>query len=533
MNRSFLRAACAAALAACAAGAHADYKAGMDALAVRDYRRARAEFEAEPNGGDAIYQLSRMAVLGLGEPKDERRAAGLLLRAMMAGNARATLDYVYFMGNGRGGVTKDPQGAVHKLEELAVKGNASAMKTLGRIHWTGWWGIPADLPRAASYFKQAMEGGDTEAKALYGTFMANGIGMAADAPAALPLLRSAADDGSPLGMTQLAYVLLQGAPGIAKDPAASLELYRRAADLGDRVGQYGVARAYMEGLGVARDPVQAVRWADAAARQGDSLAQLMLGDAFRWGRGVPKLSGEAYFWYTIASRADTSAGKSANERRSALAGDMSQQQIESALHRAGSFQVQQGFRPRATPFPALSHGNSVEVGGVSVDLPPPDGYGNAWQFVEFLQRVHPNDPDLRPLLLVLSKQEDVDRKKLSLPGPYRSIEVMHYGDPGISVSPAIWLDIKRQIRAQAEQSAATGKYRLRKIARDDDRGFVLLREGVAEADRVDAMAFLLVKQRVILLNYTGFQVQHFDELSDLARTSVDGFISANRGLFGN
>ena len=69
------------ALALSAQVAWADYAAGMDALAVKDHARARLEFEREPMNAQAVYQLARMAQLGLGEPRNLARRANLLQRS--------------------------------------------------------------------------------------------------------------------------------------------------------------------------------------------------------------------------------------------------------------------------------------------------------------------------------------------------------------------------------------------------------------------------------------------------------------------
>jgi uncharacterized protein len=512
--------------------ARADYKAGLDALAVRNYAKARAEFEGEPANAAAIYQLSLMASSGLGEPRNEARATSLLERASSAGHALATVDLAYALGNGKG-VAKDPARAVALLEQLAAKNNDEALVTLGSVLRYGWWGISADEKRAAGLFKQAADAGNLAGKTHYALALILGVGVQKDQGRGAELLRDAADRGYTAAQVELARLLQYGEAGLSKDPAAAFELNRKAADRGNRAGQYGVALAYWNGWGVPKEPETAVRWADAAARQGDPWAQIFLADAFQAGIGVPRVRSEAFYWLTIASKSATRAAERASERRATLAKDMPQSDLDAIVRRAAAFQAQPGFRPRATPLPDLARGDSISVGSSKIEIPMPTGYVNGWQPVEWVQKVRPNDPDLRPLLMVLSRQEDVERVKLGLPGSYRSIEVAQFGtDSNMSVTPALFADMKKQLREMVDKSIASGNYRLEQVLHDDEQTYSFVRSGISRADRVDGLALVLIKQRVLWLSYTGFTPEQLAELKQVLKSSVENILARNRGLFG-
>ena len=79
-----------AALAAMGAAlSQASTRDGLDALAVRKYDVARAQFEKEQSDPEALFQLGMMALNGIGEAKHERRAAELFRRASAMNHVNA------------------------------------------------------------------------------------------------------------------------------------------------------------------------------------------------------------------------------------------------------------------------------------------------------------------------------------------------------------------------------------------------------------------------------------------------------------
>jgi TPR repeat protein len=352
--------------------AWADYAAGMDALAVKDHARARLEFEGEPANAQAVYQLARMAQLGLGEPRNPARRASLLQRSADLGLPRARYEWALVLGNGTG-VPADPPRALKLLQELDAANQLDATVYLGRAYRFGWWGIAKDEARSTALMRKASEAGSTTATTLYASALILGLGVAADVPRGTAMLKDLSDRGITEAQMEYARYLSFGIAGVPKDEAAGTALYRKVADLGDASAQYGVCTALASGRGVARDEAAAARWCDAAARQGEEWSQLRLGDMYRTGIGVPRLRGSAYYWYTLAARSTSSAGEQARERRAILAREMTAADIDNQVKRAAAFEAQPGFRPRAEALPALARGDRVTMGPVSIVVPMPSG----------------------------------------------------------------------------------------------------------------------------------------------------------------
>lgn len=505
--------------------AWANYAAGMDALAVKDHARARLEFEGEPANAQAVYQLARMAQLGLGEPRNPARRANLLQRSADLGFPRAKYEWAQVLANGAG-VPADPARALKLLEELDAANQLDATVYLGRAYRFGWWGIAKDAARSTALMRKASEAGSTTATTLYASALIEGLGVTPDVPRGTAMLKDLSDRGLTDAQMEYARYLSFGISGVTKDEAAGTALYRKVADLGDANAQYGVCLALLNGRGVPRDEAAAARWCDAAARQGDEWSQLRLGDLYRNGTGVPRMRGYAYYWYTLAARSAGSAGEQARERRATLAREMTAAEIDGQVKRAATFEPQPGFRPRAEPLPALAHGDRVTMGPVSIVVPMPSGYMNNAEFVEYLQRASPNDPDLSPRLMVLSHQDDMNRMKLGVPGTLRSVEVgRHLGDD-VTVTPALFAEIRKQMRAGIQVAQAAGRLKIETL-RDDDTVFFFVRSSQIGQNRASATALVLVSGRVLSVTFSGFELEQLPELRELGESFAKDMLARN------
>jgi TPR repeat protein len=500
----------------------ADYAAGMDALAVKDYARARREFETETANAQAAYQLARMAQLGLGEPRNPARRAGLLQRSAELGFARAKFEYALALGNGTG-VTAEPARALKMLEELDAANQLDATVYLGRLYRYGWWGVAKDDVRGTALMRKASEAGSVYASVLYASALIQGAGVAADAPRGTAMLKELSERGNVEAQLEYARFLTFGLSGVPKDEAAGTALYRKVADLGDATAQYGVCLAFLNGC-------------DAAARQGDEWSQLRLGDMYRAGQGVPKLRGSAYYWYTLAARSPGTAGEQARDRRATLAREMTGADIENQVKRAALFEQQPGFKPRLEALPMLARGDRVTLGPTSIVIPTPSGYMNNADFVEYLQKASPNDPDLYPRLMVLSHQEDMNRVKLGMPGLLRSVEISRHLADDVVVTQALFADIRKQMRANVQATQAAGRVKV-DMVRDDDTVFAFTRASQTGDNRANATALVLVGERVLAMTFSGFDADHLPELRDLVGGSTKETLARNgRGaanLFGS
>lgn len=524
-------------LAALSAGAaHAGYKEGMEALALRDFARARAEFEADRANVQSLIQLSRMARLGLGEPRDESRATSLLRQAADMGDTNAKLDYALALGNGTG-TPRDTAQAVRLLDELIAAGNTEAMIFRGRAWRNAWWDQPRDEARAVAMFQKALDAGDDDARVPLASMLQEGLGTAKDEARAAQIVREGAERNHLGSQTEYARVLTFGI-GVPRDEAAGTALYQKAAERDDRVAQFSLGLSYLRGRGIARDDRLAAVWLDLAARQGWPWAQLQLADLYRAGIGVPRVRSEAYFWYAVAARSTTApVAERANLQRAAMANaqEVSDADVQRLTARAAQFRPQTGLKPRLTPQTPPVRGDRIEVGGTSLRVPMPRGYFNGWQTIEWILAAYPNDPDHKAWQLVMNSQEDFDRMKLGLPGGLRSIELLrHQADDSVRITPQLFTELKAQTRSSIDSGVAAGRFLMEGVLRDDDRALGILRASVTDPNRIEAISLVYVRDRVLLVAYTGFNRQQKDELAALVRSLTDDILSANRpGLFSN
>lgn len=108
--------------------------------------------------------------------------------------------------------------------------------------------------------------------------------MAGDLPAALSLLRQAADRDYAPAQARLGDLLR-----IAGYEAEAVEIYKKAAAKGDPAGEVGLGRAYADGAGIAKDPAKALELYRKAQEKNHGPAFDMLARAYRTGTlGLPK-----------------------------------------------------------------------------------------------------------------------------------------------------------------------------------------------------------------------------------------------------
>jgi uncharacterized protein len=108
--------------------------------------------------------------------------------------------------------------------------------------------------------------------------------QAGDLPSAMALLRRAADQNHPLAQARLADLLVK-----AEFYTQALELHRKSAEQGEPAGEFGLGRAYADGLGLPRDPALALEWYRKAEKKNHGPALDALARAYRTGDlGLPK-----------------------------------------------------------------------------------------------------------------------------------------------------------------------------------------------------------------------------------------------------
>ena len=121
-----------------------------------------------------------------------------------------------------------------------------------------------------------------------------------DYAAALEGLRPLAQAGDAAAQYNLGYLYDKGL-GVAADAEAALGWYLKAAEQGLAEAQYAVGRAFDEGRGVVRDLARAAKWYRRAAEHGLAAAQYDLATLYANGEGVERNLLRAYAWFHLAA----------------------------------------------------------------------------------------------------------------------------------------------------------------------------------------------------------------------------------------
>lgn len=146
-----------------ALSAQADFQAGLEALAVRDYAAALQNLKPLAEQGNAAAQvnLGNLYMKGWGVEQDYHAARRWYQRAADQGErmAQSKLGILYYHGLG---VPKDSIEASKWFQQAAEQGMASAQSVLAALYAEGD-GVRQDLARAFYWYTLAAEQGDAEA----------------------------------------------------------------------------------------------------------------------------------------------------------------------------------------------------------------------------------------------------------------------------------------------------------------------------------------------------------------------------------
>ena len=141
--------------------------------------------------------------------------------------------------------------------------------------------------------------------------------------------RPLADQGDPAAQVAVGW-LYDNALGVLHDDAEAAKWYLRAAEQGNPIAQGYLGTMYAEGDGVPRSFTEAEKWFRRAAQQGDAGGQYGLGVMYRDGVVVERNLVNAYKWFRLSAIAETGEDRQALVALSALAEQMSAEDIRKA-----------------------------------------------------------------------------------------------------------------------------------------------------------------------------------------------------------
>jgi len=154
---------------------------------------------------------------------------------------------------------------------LADQGDPAAKNLLGMMYELGK-GVPQDLARSVTYYRQGAEQGDQYAQYNLAVSYDAGTGIPQNYREAVRWFRRAADQGVSSAQYDLGVMIEQGR-GTNKSFQKAAQWYQKAAKQGHVQAQNNLAWLYENGQGVERNLVTAYAWFDVAAAQGFESAQ--------------------------------------------------------------------------------------------------------------------------------------------------------------------------------------------------------------------------------------------------------------------
>ncbi|MCF6336338.1 MAG: sel1 repeat family protein [Gammaproteobacteria bacterium] len=154
---------------------------------------------------------------------------------------------------------------------LANQGHPAAKNLLGMMYELGK-GVPQDLARSVSYYRQGAKQGDPYAQYNLAVSFDSGTGVPQNYREAVRWFRRAAEQGISAAQYDLGVMMERGR-GVDKNFQKAANWYQKAAKQGHVQAQNNLAWLYEKGQGVERDLVTAYAWFDVAAAQGFESAQ--------------------------------------------------------------------------------------------------------------------------------------------------------------------------------------------------------------------------------------------------------------------
>lgn len=157
------------------------------------------------------------------------------------------------------------------LTERAESGDIAAQVELGKVYLA-----QEKFGDACVWLHRAAEAENAEAQCLYGSLLAEGLGVDQDEEAAAYWLLKSAQQGNSGAQVLLAQSFESGS-GVPTNRGAAATWYLKAAEQGDHIAQFRYGQLLFNGDGVGKDLPQAADWLRTAAEGGclDAAVQLI------------------------------------------------------------------------------------------------------------------------------------------------------------------------------------------------------------------------------------------------------------------
>ena len=258
---------------------------------------------AESGDPDAMFRLGMIYWNGKLVHRSASTAVRWFRRAAAKDHSPARFMLAYAQLHGKG-LIPDPKKAFAELKKLFDEGFAAAGLPLGLLYYEGK-SCDKDYAAAVKCLKAGMTDremcpADCHPEAILGRiYYSGGYGLAADPARAVEYLRQAEND--PEARSLLGCLYLEG-KAVPQDLPAALECFRFAMKHGNRPAGFQLGRMYHLGIGVKKDDPEAVRCLTPAADSNDPEAAFLLAEILADEKSPAKNPKNAFYYYRVAAR---------------------------------------------------------------------------------------------------------------------------------------------------------------------------------------------------------------------------------------
>lgn len=224
---------------------------------------------------------------------DDARAHELFVQAAATGDPRAVLRVATLHHFGKGGFGHDPERAaamarpiLDQVVRLAEEGDAKAQYLIGTVEFLGI-GQPPDSRAGLAWYERAARGGEILAMHNLGWAYGAGQGVEQDREKAFSWYLRAARAGYAASMYEVSRAYFNGW-GVASDPEQWAQWLQQSAERRHPLAMAVLGGELMAGEHLPRNLEEGARWTQASADAGEVQGQYGLARAYLFGLGVPR-----------------------------------------------------------------------------------------------------------------------------------------------------------------------------------------------------------------------------------------------------